>query len=308
MSHIRVELTPRQLELEPGSSAAVQVRVTNATDIVDDFSVALVGSPHPGITAAAQRLPLLCDETGTVTLTIHVAGNSAAPPAGPTVVGVRVASATHPDLARVEEIPLTVGATGGTALSLEPQLVRGGSSARLHVVVANQRNVGLNVSFQGHDPERAMRFDFRPPVVAVPAMGSVNAALTVRARRPFSGSDRRTMITVRADGAPEALSATATLVQEPLVSPTLLRVIGAVAALAVVAGAVLGAALLASDGNVQIDTREASSEGLQPGTRRHRDLFPTPAGGDARCDRASDRFGHHADQRCRPRGERDPDR
>jgi hypothetical protein len=249
------------IEVSPGGTATVQVRAVNAGDIVDDFEVSVIGADHPGITGTVERASLLPNREQTLPISIRVGGNGGAPPAGTSVVGIRVSSLSNPSVVRVEELRVTVAASAGASMSVEPELVKGGASARLNVVVANVGNVPLDVALRGHDPEGVVDFRFTPRSLSLPPGSRAGAAALVSAPRPFSGLDHRRLLTVHADGAPVPLACSATFVQRPRLSQGAVRVLGAALALAVVAGSLVAVFLANRDEGSEIATTGSPGSG-----------------------------------------------
>jgi hypothetical protein len=105
---------------------------------------------------------------------------------------------------------------GSLALRLEPSVlrVRDGDGASGQLVVDNRRGrSGVRISLEGRDPERAIDFDFSPPVVELAAGQSQAVALTLRGQRPDPGQELTRPFTVSAGDGHQSVEATGSLVQ-----------------------------------------------------------------------------------------------
>ena len=221
---LRVDVQPATVELKPGGDPAqLEVRIFNGTAIIDEFSVAALGT-EPWLVSEPAALRLFPDKDGTATLTLGIAPGAMVP-AGDRPVTVQVSSTSTPGLSTTKQVTVRVAtvAGGGVALTLQPQVVRGGSSGDLTATLSNGGNAPLSLSMAGSDAEGAATFSFSPQQVTVPAGGSAAVGVRVAAPREFFGTERQRIITVRADGAATPLTASATFVQAPRFTPGTLR-------------------------------------------------------------------------------------
>jgi hypothetical protein len=225
---IGVVVEPGQLQIDPGSSAQLRVRVVNRSKVVDQFIVVVLGLDER-MTPQPQRLGLFPDQEDTATFDLAVPGTQA-PPAGPRIIAVRVTSQDDMRLSRVEEVTLTIGAAPAADLKVQPTRIRGGSSGRFAVVVNNEGNVPVQLALRGEDDADEVRFEFDPPLVEVAPGTTVETYGRVRAHRAFSGPEQQRPITVFGEGGPMPLAARATFAQRSWVGSRLLQ--GLVALLA----------------------------------------------------------------------------
>ncbi|HSV66475.1 MAG TPA: PASTA domain-containing protein [Mycobacteriales bacterium] len=240
---VGVVVEPEHVEIAPGSSATVRVRISNRTGVVDQFVVTLVGA-DARMTPAPQRIGLFPDQEGTVELVLAVPAERP-PLAGRGTVAVRVVSVDDPTVARVEEFALTIGPLPLANLRVEPVRVRGRGSGRFSVMIANVGNVPLRFALRGEDDEAAVGFDFAPPVLDVPPDSVGEARTKVSAPSRWSGPETSRSLTVHADGGPEPLTSRLTFAQRALVPGGLLRGLAVLAVLA----ALIGGFLLTRQGN-----------------------------------------------------------
>lgn len=228
---LRVEVDPKRVEVTPGGKAVpIEVRIYNATRIVDEFVVEVIGAGQ-WLAVEPVRLRLFPDSEGSTEISVEIPSGQFVP-AGERTIGVRVISATDPKVSALERIPVKVSAVAAPEeLTLEPRIVRGGESAVLHATARNRANTPLRLSLHGEDPESAVSFTFTPPVLDVPAGGWARSTVTVAAPRPNSGSERPRQLTVRAEGGRGALAASGTFLQAPRFTTGGVALLGAVASL-----------------------------------------------------------------------------
>jgi hypothetical protein len=150
----------------------------------------------------------------------------------------------RPEISRCEELTLDVAVVQQIGLQVAPEVATGKRTAKYQVQVANSGNVPVRLLLAATDPERRAKSRFNPPMLALPAGGTETVALAVRAPVPWNRETQRALkIEAGGDGAYGA--ATATFLQRPRFASTLARIGGAVAALGIIAGAILGSALIA---------------------------------------------------------------
>lgn len=238
---LRVDVQPSTIELKPGGEPArLEVRIFNGTAIIDEFAVAVAGGGE-WLDAAPASLRLFPDKDGTVTLDLSVPPGRLVP-AGDRMVVVQVTSTSTPSLASSAQVTVRVAALAGTlTMTLQPQVVRGGSSADLTATLSNGGNAPVQLALRGTDPEGAVGFRFTPEQVAVPMGGSATAGVRVTAPRAFFGTERQRNLTVQADGTTTPLTASATFVQAPRFTTGSLRALRTVLTLLAAAALIGGA-------------------------------------------------------------------
>jgi hypothetical protein len=75
------EWTDGHLEIAPGGTAQLRVRVVNGSGVVDQFVAAVLGL-EPGMTPPPQRIGLFPDQEGTLTIDIAVPAEQPPPASG----------------------------------------------------------------------------------------------------------------------------------------------------------------------------------------------------------------------------------
>jgi hypothetical protein len=215
---LRVHVEPARVELTPGGDpAAISVHVYNATRIVDEFVVSVIGTGQ-WMEAEGGRIRLFPDTDGSVDVRVSIPKGRVVA-AGQRVIGIQATSVGNPTVSGVERVQVDVAqVVAGEGLSIEPKVVRGGSSGELIATVRNGGNVPLVLTFVGEDPEREVAFAFEPAAVTVPPGGQAWSRVQVSANPPMTGEDRNRQIVVRAEGGHTPLVQSGTFVQHPSLS------------------------------------------------------------------------------------------
>lgn len=224
----RIQVSPQELTLAPGQpDSTVQVRVGNASEVVEEFVVELSGGPD-WLAVAPAEVRLLPGAAETVSLRLHPVASGAIT-AGSQAVQVLVRSVLRPDAVSSAPITLVVpGQEGLLTLSVEPEVLRGGGSGRLRLTLTQTGNQPLSVALRGTEAEGVAAFTFSPPTIQLPPYGSAAVTATVTAPRPLRGQTATRRLTLHAEAGSRSADATATLVQEPAISSgalTALRVL-----------------------------------------------------------------------------------
>ena len=170
--------------VEPGREASWDVRVRNTGSLVDQFTFEILGAAQPWTTVDPPTLELLPNTEGNARLTFRPPRSSTVP-AGPLVVGVKAASREDPDGTIVEEATLEVSSFIELFVELVPRTSKGAWRGKHEIGVDNRGNVPLNALVTASDPDEALRFEARPPSVAVEPGSAVYGRLKVRPRKRF---------------------------------------------------------------------------------------------------------------------------
>jgi hypothetical protein len=243
--NMAVALSAERLELRPGDSTEVEVTVRNGGQTVEHYSTSVVGLPRGArYTAEPAISHLMPGDATTVKVRISLPDGSDAQ-AGRHTLGMLVRSPYHGDISRCEEFDLHVAPVAALTMTAHPQVVVGGWSGKFALNLTNSGNTPLSVALTCTDPEDAVLFSFRPRHPTVQPGGSTRVRMNVRATRPWTGTQVRRALTVRAKADPDLSAEEAlTFVQRPQLAAGLLRLLAMVLGVAVMAGAVIIGALL----------------------------------------------------------------
>jgi hypothetical protein len=243
--NMAVALSAERLEVRPGDSTEVEVTVRNAGQTVEHYSTSVVGLPRGArYTAEPAISHLMPGDAGTVKVRISLPDGSDAQ-AGRHILGMLVRSPYHGDISRCEEFDLHVVPVAALTMTAHPQVVVGGWSGKFALNLTNSGNTPLSVALTCTDPEDAVLFSFRPRHPTVQPGGSTRVRMNVRATRPWTGTQVRRALTVRAKADPD-LSAEEglTFVQRPQLAAGLIRLLAMALGVVVLAAAVIIGALL----------------------------------------------------------------
>ncbi len=248
-------LEPRTSAVEPGGEAAVIVRVKNTGQVVDHFSIQVLGEAAGWALVEPPALSLFPGAEGTATVRFRPPRDSVVT-AGERPFGVRVLSHEDPQGAVVEEGSVSVGQYRQTAAELVPRNSRGSRSGTHELAVDNRGNVPIEVVVHGADPDGVLTFRFRPPTLPVAPGRAGYVRVRVTAKGTFlTGPPRAHPFQLQVAPVDETpILVDGSMVQGPLVSK-LVRNVAVAAVVAVVAGALLW--FLALKPSVQSAAREA---------------------------------------------------
>ena len=160
------QLSQSRVEVEPGRNATITITVRNTGTVVDRYTFEALGAASPWVRFSPDSLSLFPEASGTVNVVF-------APPreptvhAGPTPLGVRITSSEDPEGSVVEEATVDVRAFSDITLELVPRVARGRVIGRTQLAVDNRSNCSYRARAEGTDPQMALQFRFRPPVVDI---------------------------------------------------------------------------------------------------------------------------------------------
>ncbi|MDO0928901.1 hydrolytic protein [Streptomyces sp. TG1A-8] len=267
----------------PGGTASTSLTVRNDSDIVEAYTLDVVGDCAAWATVEPERVSLYPGTSETVTVRL-------APPRSPEVragdvpLGVRVLPAEHPELVTVPETTVHVEGFHELRVELVPRRRRGWLRGRYRLAARNEGNCPARAAFTPEQAGEDLRFGFTPAELRLEPGESAETRLRVRTGKPvWFGSPVVWPFTVRTtdsempEGSERAASAVrppleAEFVQIPVFPKWLLVVLAALLALllawfTLVRPAVRSAARQAADAVVHPRTTPAGQQdGQSPGT------------------------------------------
>lgn len=226
-------LSAADLSAEPGQEATCTVVVRNTGQLVDQFTVDVVGDAADWAVAEPQSVNLVPDQSAEVVVRF-APPRSAAVPAGTVHFGIRVTSREDPYGSVVEEGAIEVAPFTDVAAELLPAKVEAASRARYEVAVDNVGNHPVTVRITPSDPEDELDFDVdRPEVVLAPGTAAYVRVVARPRDRFLRGRPVRHPFRVEVlpgTGAP--LTVDGTMVQRQLLPKWLLPALAALLAFA----------------------------------------------------------------------------
>ncbi len=226
---MRLEVTPAELDATVGEPIVLQVEVYNSRSVIDGYRPTLLGLPGQPFTSEPPELSLFPETSGVMLVTFTLPPNF---PAGPRVIGVKVASVVDPNESAAREVRLSVAPVSLATLTVEPLAVTAGKRAEFTLALANQGNVPLETPLRASDSLGKLGFRFTPPVLALDPGEKGVSRVRAGGRRPFFGSPIPHQLTFTADGLPQPLQAASTFMQKPLVPRGVLTLVSILVALA----------------------------------------------------------------------------
>ncbi|WP_262004650.1 hydrolytic protein [Streptomyces sp. FIT100] len=167
----------------PGAIATTSLTVRNNSDIVEAYSLEVVGDCASWATVEPPRVSLYPGTSETVTIRL-------APPRSPEIragdvpLGVRVLPTEHPDSVRVPETTVHVEEFHELDSELAPRRRRGWLRGRYRLAVRNQGNTPVQLGFTPGQAGEELGFAFSPAEPKLEPGESAEVRLKVRTGRP----------------------------------------------------------------------------------------------------------------------------
>ncbi|GAA2978156.1 COG1470 family protein [Actinokineospora diospyrosa] len=177
-------LSTPTLAVQAGQQVTTTVVIRNAGDVVDHFTVDVIGPPAPWATVSPAGVNLLPNESTTVTVTF-------APPrtadvtAGTVPFGVRVFAQEDPEGSVMTEGELDIAPFEAISAEVVPAKVEGASGATFEVAVDNLGNQVAPLRLSAVDPEAELSFSFRHSEVTLEPGTTAYVRLRVSPPRRF---------------------------------------------------------------------------------------------------------------------------
>ncbi|CAM5661845.1 Hydrolytic protein OS=Streptomyces glaucescens OX=1907 GN=SGLAU_14770 PE=4 SV=1 [Streptomyces glaucescens] len=172
-----------EVTVAPGDTATTGLTVRNDSDIVEAYSLEVVGDCAPWTTVEPARVSLYPGTSETVTIRLT-------PPRSPEVragempLGVRVLPAEHPESVKVLETTVHVGEFHELHTELVPRCRRGWLRGRYRLAVRNQGNTPVEVGFTAGQAGEELAFAFSPAERKLEPGESAEIGLRVRTGKP----------------------------------------------------------------------------------------------------------------------------
>ncbi len=169
--------------MAPGDTATTSLTVRNDSDIVEAYTLEVVGDCASWTTVEPARVSLYPGTSETVTVRL-------APPRSPEVragempLGVRVLPTEHPDAVKVLETTVHVEEFRELHTELAPRRRRGWLRGRYRLAVQNRGNSPVEVGFTGGQPGEELGFAFSPAERKLEPGESAEIGLRVRTGTP----------------------------------------------------------------------------------------------------------------------------
>ncbi|MES9509786.1 hydrolytic protein [Streptomyces sp. NPDC000609] len=176
------ELETPTVTVSPGAEATTTLTVRNDGDIVEAYTLEVVGDCAAWSTVEPARVSLYPGTSEVVTVRL-------APPrshevrAGEIPLGVRVLPTEHPESVAVPEATVVVAPFHELRAELDPRRRSGWLGARFRTSVQNRGNTAVDVSFTGKQAGEELRLAFTPGQRRLEPGESAEVGLRIRARK-----------------------------------------------------------------------------------------------------------------------------
>ncbi|MFE3941936.1 hydrolytic protein [Streptomyces sp. NPDC059118] len=176
------ELETPTVTVSPGAEATTTLTVRNDGDIVEAYTLEVVGDCAAWSTVEPARVSLYPGTSEVVTVRL-------APPrshevrAGEIPLGVRVLPTEHPESVAVPEATVVVAPFHELRADLDPRRRSGWLGARFRTSVQNRGNTAVDVSFTGKQAGEELRLAFTPGQRRLEPGESAEVGLRIRARK-----------------------------------------------------------------------------------------------------------------------------
>ncbi|WP_333771902.1 COG1470 family protein [Streptomyces sp. IBSBF 2435] len=164
----------------PGSTASTVLTVRNDSDIVEAYTLEVVGDCAAWSVVEPERVSLYPGTSETVTIRLNPP-RSPGIRAGDVPLGVRVLPAEHPESVTVPETTVHIEEFHELRAQVLPRRRRGWLRGRYRVAVQNAGNCPAQVSFTPEQAGEELRFAFAPAQLSLEPGESAQTRLRVRA-------------------------------------------------------------------------------------------------------------------------------
>jgi hypothetical protein len=197
---MRLATEHRVVQVEPGSTVAIEVDVVNNADLIDGISAHLIGLPDATVVCEPRLLPLFPGASGRITLQVSVPGTLTA---GSHPITVEAVSHGTGAPTQHLDLDLSVSARPAVKLHRTPATLRSRRSGRFLLEVENPGNTALDVTLESTLEDAKSTARFSPRTLRVEPGATVPAILAIKGPRMITGGevDRACKVTLTAQRA-----------------------------------------------------------------------------------------------------------
>ena len=184
-------LPVRELRVEPGSTTTAKMLVRNTGQVVDQYSIDIVGNCAEWATVEPKIVNLLPGADVEITVTFAPA-KSPEVPAGVVPFGVRVLSREDPPGSAVAEGSVEVAPFSDVQVELVPKQSTGRRRGKHQVAIDNNGNLPTTVQVNAQDEQEALDFKLDHSVASIEPGAAAFIRLKARPEKRFlKGADRQ---------------------------------------------------------------------------------------------------------------------
>ena len=228
---MHVTVLPDAIAVGRGRSAVIAVLVTNLSEVIDAYSIEVLGVDPAWVSSATPRVSLFPGESTQLDLVISPPPDT---PAAQRPITISVRSENDTDTFSLTDVALTIEAVAVSQITVDPPMINAGKSAEFGLIVTNTGNAPAAVRAFGVDPEDLADFRIEPSQLVVPSGSSAVVRVEATGGRAWFGSPRPRTFTLGVD-AETRLEAPATFIQRPRIPRWLISMAGLLAAATVFA-------------------------------------------------------------------------
>ncbi|GAA5156656.1 hypothetical protein GCM10023340_45090 [Nocardioides marinquilinus] len=197
---MRLATEHRVVQVEPGSTVAIEVDVVNNADLIDGISAHLIGLPDATVVSEPRLLPLFPGANGRITLQVTVPSTLTA---GSHPITVEAVSHGTGAPTQHLDLDLSVSARPAVKLHRSPATLRSRRGGRFLLQVENPGNTALDVTLESVTEDAKSTARFSPRTLRVEPGATVPAILAVKGPRMITGGevDRAVKVTLTAQRA-----------------------------------------------------------------------------------------------------------
>ncbi len=229
-------LPVRDVHVDPGATTTATMLVRNTGQVVDQFTIDIVGNCAEWTKVEPKVVNLLPGADVEVTITFAPA-KSPQVAAGVVPFGVRVISREDPPGSTVAEGSVDVAAFSDVQIEIVPRQSKGRRRGKHQIAIDNNGNQPTTVQVTATDEEEALDFGFDHSVATIePGAAAFIRLVAKPEKRFFKGADRQHpfVVTVVPTNA-EPIASRGTMTQRQLLPAWLIPAIAILAALAIAA-------------------------------------------------------------------------
>ena len=229
-------LASKAVTVTPGGEAVTEVRVRNSGNVVDQFTIEVLGDASAWAIVEPAVVPLFPGAEAVARIKFKPPKSSSVP-ARAIPFAVRVKSREDARASLVEEGVVEVGPFNDTSAELIPRTARGSSRARAQLALDNRGNIRVNARLTAADPDRKLNFTITPPAITADAGTASFATVRLSPRQRFlTGPPKLNpyKVLVHQDGLP-TITVDGSMQQEGLIPRWLVPALIGLAALLLIA-------------------------------------------------------------------------
>ena len=209
---VSLSVEPKVVFHDQSEPVEVSVQIANQADVIDSYSIRVLGVDPDWVTGAEEALQLFPGDSGFFELCINLPSDF---PAGEHTLTLQCRSAVFPERILTSGITVIVESVDFVTLDVYPNRAISGKKTEFVLTAANYGNSDIWLELEADDPEALTEVQFSKPRVHIKRQEEATVEVQVQGPRPWVGQPASRVLTLGAKNIEDVAPQLFNFVQKP---------------------------------------------------------------------------------------------